>query len=159
MHVLLAAAATLLAGILFGYAFGYDVGWERAMSVPVQNGQVDASIDSFDDCAAAGHPVMESFPRQCRTPDGRLFVEEVVLPVEPDGGIGTTPGTGGCSRAGCSSQLCVEASEARDIVTDCMYRPEYACYPGAECGRQANGECGWIMTPELAACLANPPRE
>lgn len=31
---------------------------------------------SFEDCAAAGYPVMESFPRQCATPDGRTFAEE-----------------------------------------------------------------------------------
>ena len=38
------------------------------------------AIDSFVSCAAAGYPIMESFPRQCRTPDGRLFVEEVTPP-------------------------------------------------------------------------------
>jgi hypothetical protein len=44
---------------------------------------VDA-IDSFVSCAAAGYPIMESFPRQCRTPDGRLFVEDVTPPpVDP----------------------------------------------------------------------------
>ncbi len=32
-------------------------------------------IDSFEDCVAAGNPVMESYPRQCRTQDGLHFVE------------------------------------------------------------------------------------
>ncbi len=36
-------------------------------------------ILSFEDCEAAGLPVMESYPRQCRTPDGRLFAEEIVV--------------------------------------------------------------------------------
>lgn len=31
---------------------------------------------SFEDCEAAGYPVMESYPRQCMTPDGRNFAEE-----------------------------------------------------------------------------------
>jgi hypothetical protein len=31
-------------------------------------------IRNFEECAAAGYPVMESYPEQCRTPDGRLFV-------------------------------------------------------------------------------------
>lgn len=31
----------------------------------------------FAECAAAGHPVMESYPRQCRTPDGRVFREDI----------------------------------------------------------------------------------
>ena len=34
-------------------------------------------IDSFEDCVAAGNPVMESYPRQCRTSDGKHFVEEI----------------------------------------------------------------------------------
>ncbi len=32
---------------------------------------------SFADCANAGYPVMESHPRQCRTPDGRTYAEEL----------------------------------------------------------------------------------
>ena len=32
-------------------------------------------IQSFEECAAAGNPVMESFPRQCSTSDGKHFVE------------------------------------------------------------------------------------
>lgn len=32
-------------------------------------------ISSFADCAAAGHPVMESYPRQCKVPEGRTFIE------------------------------------------------------------------------------------
>ena len=35
------------------------------------------NILSFEDCLKAGYPVMEIFPRQCRTPDGRTFAEEI----------------------------------------------------------------------------------
>jgi len=34
------------------------------------------SVDSFSECVAAGNPVMESYPRQCRH-KGKLFVEEI----------------------------------------------------------------------------------
>jgi hypothetical protein len=34
-------------------------------------------VTSFDECVRAGYPVMESFPRQCKTPDGRNFVEQI----------------------------------------------------------------------------------
>ena len=34
------------------------------------------SIGSFEDCALAGYPIMESYPEECRTPDGRTFVNE-----------------------------------------------------------------------------------
>jgi len=36
-----------------------------------------SKINSFADCEAAGLPIMESQPRQCKTPDGRLFIEKV----------------------------------------------------------------------------------
>ena len=35
-------------------------------------------INTFEECVDAGNPVMESYPRQCRTPDGKHFVEEIV---------------------------------------------------------------------------------
>ena len=34
-------------------------------------------IDSFEDCAKK-YSVMESYPEQCRTPDGRLFVSKLI---------------------------------------------------------------------------------
>ncbi len=34
-------------------------------------------VENFDECMAMGYPVMESYPRQCKTPDGTIFVEEV----------------------------------------------------------------------------------
>ncbi|MCP4647952.1 MAG: hypothetical protein GY852_09520 [bacterium] len=34
-------------------------------------------INSFDECAAAGYPIMESYPRQCAVPGGETFTEEV----------------------------------------------------------------------------------
>lgn len=40
------------------------------------NSRSCVGINSFEDCAAAGYPVMESYPRQCRV-CGITFVEEV----------------------------------------------------------------------------------
>lgn len=34
-------------------------------------------VSSFEECVAAGNPVMESYPRQCRSQSGELFVEVV----------------------------------------------------------------------------------
>lgn len=39
-------------------------------------GQV-SNITNFSECVEAGNPVMETYPRQCRTANGRLFTEEV----------------------------------------------------------------------------------
>ena len=30
-------------------------------------------ITSFSECAEAGYPIMESYPRRCKTPDGKTF--------------------------------------------------------------------------------------
>lgn len=45
-----------------------------------------SKVNNFQECVNAGYPVMESHPRQCKTPDGRTFVEDVEpnLPEEPN---------------------------------------------------------------------------
>ncbi|MDI6821070.1 MAG: hypothetical protein QMD65_02715 [Patescibacteria group bacterium] len=35
-------------------------------------------INSFEECAKMRYPIAESYPRQCWTPDGRRFVEEII---------------------------------------------------------------------------------
>jgi hypothetical protein len=42
---------------------------------PQPNGTAPA-IKGFDECVSAGYPVLESYPRQCKTPDGRTFVSQ-----------------------------------------------------------------------------------
>ncbi len=120
-------------------------------------------IANFDECVAAGNPVMESYPRQCRSSDGQLFIE----PIQPENTVPSnneppsSQSTGSmratsCAVAGCSGQLCVSSEEASSIVTTCEFRTEYACYKEAKCEVQRNGSCGWTMTPELGQCLASP---
>ena len=60
-----------------------------------------------------------------------------------------------CRKSGCSGEVCAE----EDVVTDCMFRAEFACYRDAECARQADGSCGWTQTAALKACLEHPPAE
>lgn len=113
------------------------------------------NVATFEECAAAGNPVMESYPRQCRTTDGRIFVEEIAN--EPIENPNTPISANGCAVAGCSGQLCVSADEASTMVTTCEYRDSYACYAEASCEPQADGTCGWTQTAELTQCLASPP--
>lgn len=54
-----------------------------------------------------------------------------------------------CFKTGCSSQVCAD----HNVFTTCIYREEFACYQKATCERQADGNCGFTQTPELAACL------
>jgi hypothetical protein len=57
------------------------------------------AITTFEECAAAGYPVMESYPRQCRTPGppGQTFVEVI----DEDDGNGTGPIGGQRDEHGC----------------------------------------------------------
>src|SRR3989344_8891167 len=47
--------------------------WQLKSKEKIQN------ITSFEECAAAGYPVMESYPEQCRTPNGRTFTRSVAM--------------------------------------------------------------------------------
>jgi hypothetical protein len=34
-------------------------------------------VNSFDECVGAGYPVQESYPEQCRVPEGETFIEDI----------------------------------------------------------------------------------
>ncbi|MDP3645643.1 MAG: hypothetical protein Q8R25_00995 [bacterium] len=115
-----------------------------------------AQIASYEECVAAGNPIMESYPTQCRTPDGRTFVN-------PNEHVDAPPLTqqyvqNGCAIAGCSGEICTEASEASGVVSACVYLPEFSCYKTARCERQGDGKCGWLQTTELSTCIAAAPK-
>lgn len=46
----------------------------------VRPAQESAGINSYDDCVAAGHPVQESNPPVCVTPDGTSFTGPRIEP-------------------------------------------------------------------------------
>lgn len=54
---------TVLAAIVFAFA-------------PRLETLVIVPPNSFEECVAAGNPVMESYPERCRTPDGKTFENE-----------------------------------------------------------------------------------
>lgn len=53
-----------------------------------------STINSFEDCVNAGLPILETYPEQCKTVDGRTFVrivtEPVVPPIESEAGQNVT---------------------------------------------------------------------
>ena len=71
------------------------------------------TIDSFDECAQAGHPIMESHPRQCRAPDGRVFVETVQRSCENLCGDGT------CQKIVCMAIGCPCSESSASCPDDC----------------------------------------
>ncbi|MCS6799283.1 MAG: hypothetical protein NZ898_12295 [Myxococcota bacterium] len=57
----------------------------------------------------------------------------------------------GCVVTGCNDQICSD----RLVETDCGRRPQDACFETAICERGEVGRCGWRVTEELNACLAD----
>lgn len=41
------------------------------------------SVNSYAECVAAGYPILETYPEQCRTPDGRTFTTSDAPPQTP----------------------------------------------------------------------------
>ena len=70
--------------------------------------------------------------------------------IPPTTSVTPPKATGKCYVGGCSAQLC---SDQPDMISNCMYSPQYACYKAATCERQPTGACGWTPTNELSMCL------
>ncbi len=70
-------ALTIVVLIFVGLAATWYAN-EQARPEPITNEA--PTVLSFSDCEAAGYPVMESDPRQCKTPDGRTYAEERPTP-------------------------------------------------------------------------------
>ena len=109
----------------------------------------------FASCTSErGSVVMESYPRQCRTRDGKVFTEKVSQPVSAPDATSTQPYVGdGCQIGGCSNELCVDAGSDNTMST-CIWRSEYSCYKSARCEKQPSGHCAWTQTPQLQQCVA-----
>jgi len=39
--------------------------------------ETSPAINSFEDCVSAGYSVSEDYPRQCKTPSGEIFTEDI----------------------------------------------------------------------------------
>jgi len=39
--------------------------------------KIEIKIKDFNDCLLRGYPIMESYPRQCRAGEGRVFIEDI----------------------------------------------------------------------------------
>ncbi|MFH1211675.1 MAG: hypothetical protein V1659_01980 [Candidatus Woesearchaeota archaeon] len=69
-------------------------------------------IDSFEECVAAGNPIMESYPRRCIA-DGKSFTEEVDISCE------NKCGDGKCDEIVCMGTDCPCAESEANCPEDC----------------------------------------
>ncbi len=83
-------------------------------------------INSFEDCIAAGYPRLESYPEQCKTPDGRTFVQEVGTQLtekewKTDGvTLKKIPDTGELACFGCGATMCIDPIPGLEEVEETL---------------------------------------
>ena len=86
-------------------------------------------VTSFEECMNAGNPVMESYPRRCRTSDGREFTERVNTPDVPfqppaDSNLGgvcnNLCGDGVCQEMVCQAIGCPCSESVESCPVDCV---------------------------------------
>ena len=97
--------------VIFGFIF-----W--------QNSQRIASISTFQECADAGNPIMETFPEQCVTPDGRSFTRELTeeekLKLMPPSEQ-LSCGDGICQEVTCDAIGCPQPESPTSCPQDCPF--------------------------------------
>ena len=74
----------ILALLILAAILGY-MRWAPPFDMP------RTSVSSFEECANAGYPILESYPAQCRTPEGAIFIQSAESPITS--GEGAPPGS------------------------------------------------------------------
>lgn len=64
--------------LLITLIVGYRVVYPKFTDEPLPD--PDRVIETYEECAAAGYPILDSYPEQCEAPDGRRFTR--VTPVD-----------------------------------------------------------------------------
>jgi hypothetical protein len=76
-------------------------------------------ITSYDECVAAGHPQLKTYPGQCVMPDGTRFVQPIP---EPPAICQDQCGDGQCQEVVCLGSGCPCAETAASCPQDCSPR-------------------------------------
>lgn len=69
--LIITSVSVCIVALIIILGFIYFVSNNREDIAPKEN-----TVQNFDECIAAGNPVMESYPRQCRA-NGKTFVEDI----------------------------------------------------------------------------------
>lgn len=87
----------------------------------VQDSLAQKGITSFEECVAAGYAVRKTFPGQCMTPDGRVFVQgrSAQGNDSSDAICVDKCGDGMCQEIVCMAQGCPCAESKESCPADC----------------------------------------
>ncbi|MEW5955737.1 MAG: hypothetical protein AB1626_04355 [Candidatus Micrarchaeota archaeon] len=123
------------------------------VALPSLLSQDSTPVTNFQECAAAGNPVMESYPAQCRTPDGRTFVQEIppgdrwkVIP--PPESCRNYCGDGVCQEVVCMAVGCPCAETPSSCPQDCAqeFTVQNQCGADEDCllvNKERGFSCCW----------------
>lgn len=78
-----------------------------------------AVVTSFEECVAEGNPVMDSYPQQCRSADGQLFVAEIDEELLPPEGVDVEEGIA-CTM---DAMECPDGSFVGRVPPSCEFAP------------------------------------
>lgn len=68
-----------LAGLTLGWFIGFSLGFTQGKQV---------NINTYEECAAAGYPIQESYPERCSVPGGNSYTNLEAAPlVETEGQV------------------------------------------------------------------------
>lgn len=77
------------------------------------------TVTDFESCAKAGYLIMESYPAQCKTPEGKMFVQIIPTPLPQDyygsSTFGNCGQTSDCTVGGCNSEICQGKQEGGKV--------------------------------------------
>lgn len=71
-NILLILAVIIIFGVILYFAP------ERKSETPIGGG----NVSTFEECAAAGYPIQESYPERCTTSDGKTFTRDIGNEIE-----------------------------------------------------------------------------
>ncbi|MEA2701574.1 MAG: hypothetical protein QOE22_283 [Candidatus Parcubacteria bacterium] len=94
---------------------------------------------SFEECQAAGYPIMETYPEQCRTPEGKTFVRDIAEESEERRG----------QRTACTADAmqCPDGSYVGRTGPNCQFI----------CPSIGGGIEGTVLSGPQCPVLRNPP--
>ena len=104
---------------------------------------------NFEECIDEGNPAMESYPRQCRTIDGKHFVESIPENKECEmmSGLWGTWGNSQSAKESCNSST-------SDVGMECSDSSQCQSFCQAKEGSEINSESiGMCYGYELAICM------
>ena len=90
-------------------------------SCSVRASDPEPPITNFKECVAAGNPVARSYPPQCRTKDGKVFVD-TSKKIEKKKYCTDQCGNGTCEEMVCMAVGCPCAETAETCPEDCAVK-------------------------------------